>query len=346
MAAANVRALPEPVPVAYPSGLPPILFVVIDTEEERAWGVDYSRSTTSVTAMRQVERAQRIFDRFGVRPTYVADYPVVSQPEGYEPLQQIHAEGRASIGAHLHPWVSPPFDEELCRRNTFPGNLAPPIEAEKIRRLADQIEEHFGGRPVAYKAGRYGIGPNTPFILADQGFLIDMSPSPAFDFSAEGGPDFSRSGAEARWFGPERKLLSLPTTGAFVGFLRGFGAGLYRFTSQKALRPLRLNGILSRLGALDRLRLSPEYYQPAEHRQLTQALLQQGVRTFTFSFHSPTLMPGGSAYVKTEAELTRFLDAIERYLDYFLGAFGGISMTPTEFRARLLNEPLTRHVSP
>src|SRR5258706_6743894 len=86
----------------------PRLFVVVDTEEEFDWNAPYQRSNTQVTAMRHIGRAQRIFDRFGIKPVYVVDYPVAAQPDGYLPLLDILREGRCEIGAHLHPWVNPP----------------------------------------------------------------------------------------------------------------------------------------------------------------------------------------------------------------------------------------------
>ncbi|MHC4956501.1 MAG: WalW protein, partial [Planctomycetota bacterium] len=100
--------------VRVPASARPILLVVSDTEEEFDWGKPHDREATSVTAMAAIGRAQAVFDEYGVRPCYVIDYPVVSQAEGYEPLVAIHRDGRCEIGAHLHPWVSPPHDEEVC----------------------------------------------------------------------------------------------------------------------------------------------------------------------------------------------------------------------------------------
>src|SRR5262245_33737628 len=101
----------------------PHLFVVVDTEEEFDWGAPYERANTSVTAMRHIARCQRIFDRFGIKPIYVVDYPVASQPDGYLPLLEILRDNRCDIGAHLHPWVNPPYDEPLSVRNSFTMNL-------------------------------------------------------------------------------------------------------------------------------------------------------------------------------------------------------------------------------
>src|SRR5688572_19271123 len=89
------------------SPMRPMLFGVVDTEEEFDWSAGHSRANTRVTAMRYISRGQKIFERYGLKPTYVIDYPVSHQPEGYVPLGEHVAAGRCMIGAHLHPWVNP-----------------------------------------------------------------------------------------------------------------------------------------------------------------------------------------------------------------------------------------------
>src|SRR5262250_2430572 len=96
---------------------PPRCVVIIDAEEDFDWSNGYSRQNVSVRSMREIGKVQEVFDMFGVTPVYVVDYPVASQPDGYRPLQEIHASGRCLIGAHLHPWVNPPFDEVVSCRN-------------------------------------------------------------------------------------------------------------------------------------------------------------------------------------------------------------------------------------
>ncbi len=172
-----------------PDGHPPVLMVVIDTEEEFDWHLPFDRKNTSVESMRHVEKAQEVFDEFGIRPTYVVDHPVASQETGYSLLREFVSSGRATIGAHLHPWVSPPHEEGVNSFNSYPGNLSARLEEEKIARLTEQITRTFGARPTIYKAGRYGFGPNTGEILSKLGYEIDLSGFAGFDLSEDGGPD-------------------------------------------------------------------------------------------------------------------------------------------------------------
>lgn len=314
----------------------PVLLVVVDTEEEFDWG-SFSRAATSVSAIAHVDVGQAVLDWFGARPTYVIDYPVASQREGYELLREIARDGRATIGAHLHPWVTPPFEEEVSPRNSYANNLDLDLQRRKLRALTDKIAENFGSRPRVYKAGRYGVGPGTPELLAELGYVVDLSVSPGSDHRGDGGPDFTHFTAHPHWMDRGRRVLEFPCTGGFVGFLRPFAPRLNPVVQSAAMQRLRVPGILSRLGALTRLRLSPEGFAFPELKTLTRSLLRRGVRVLTLSFHSTSLKPGCTNYTRTHADLDGFLDTIRRYLEYFLGKLGGENMTPLELRARILN---------
>jgi hypothetical protein len=318
----------------------PILTVVVDTEEEFDWSSDFSRHAIGVGHLRQIERLQQVFDEFGIRPDYVVDYPVAAQDEGALPLKAIADSGRAEIGAHLHPWVTPPFEESVNARNSYPGNLPRELEKRKLEQLASTIGTALGVRPRVYKAGRYGFGRNTAAILEELGFEVDLSFFPPFDLREDGGPDYARCGAEPRWLGRERRLLALPMTGAYVGYVRTAAHPIYQIASHPALRPARLPGLLARLRVIDRLRLSPEGYTPEEHRRLTRFLLRRGLRTFTFGLHSPSILPGCTPYVRTGRDLTALLESCRRYFDYFLNELDGVSMTALELKRHLACAPV------
>lgn len=321
----------------------PILIVVVDTEEEFDWSKPVDRNETSVSSMRHIGRVQEIFDQYRIRPCYVIDYPVAAQEEGYLPLRRFLESDRCCIGAHLHPWVNPPHDEAVCDFNSFPGNLDCDLERRKLELLSERIRDAFGIDARIYKAGRYGIGPNTARILEELGFDIDLSPACAFDYSAQGGPNFEEHPNDPYWFGAERDRLCAPCSGALVGWWHFAKRALYNFTSQPALRDMHLPGMLARLRMVERIRLSPEGYTLAEMIRLTRYLIAREVRVLTLSFHSPSVQPGCSPYVRDQDQLQRFLGSLRGYFDFFLGDLKGRPMTPLEVRRYLRTVP-TRSV--
>ena len=189
--------------IQLPADTRPILSVVIHTEEEFDWNREFDPKAISVGHAAHLHRAQDLFDRYQVRPTYVVDYPIADQEAAYAPLKAFADQGRAEIGAHLHPWVSPPYEEQVSPYNSYPGNLPEALEREKLRLLSERIHASFGVRPKSYLAGRYGFGPHTAAILADLGYRIDISPAPPIDFGSDSGRDYSGFGNEPSWFGNE-----------------------------------------------------------------------------------------------------------------------------------------------
>jgi hypothetical protein len=322
----------------FPADQRPLLAVVVDTEEEFDWDKPLSSDNTGVGAMAHQEKAHQVFEDYGVRPTYVIDYAVASQADGYGPLRDLHRDGLCEIGAHLHPWVNPPFDEVVCNRNSYPGNLPPALEREKLVRLTRTIEDNLGVATTIYKAGRYGVGPATTGILEDLGFTIDASVVPSTDFRADEGPSFLHCGTRPYWFGAAGNLLEIPVTTSFAGLLaggllEGVGKPIYKAATTPSGCRLHLPGVLARLGIIERIRLTPEGGTPAEHRRLTRAMLKAGHKVFSLTYHSPSLAPGNTPYVGNDAELQVFLDSLRRYFDYFVGEVGGRPATLSEIRA-------------
>lgn len=327
--------------VRWPQGRRPVLLVLIDAEEEFDWSRAFDRSSTGTTAIRQLLEAQGLFESLGVRATYVVTHPVATSADSAAVMREIASSSGATLGAHLHPWVTPPFDEQVTNNNSFPGNLEAALEREKLRILCEAIRTHVGIEPHVYQAGRYGFGPRTSATLEELGILVDFSPAPPFDYRADGGPNFSHHGVDPRWLGERRSILSIPITGSYVGFIQNRAHQIYQFATRPELRWAKLPAIFSRLGALDRLRLSPEGFDLSDMRRLTHVLLSRGVGIFTLSFHAPSLLPGCTPYVRDLEERAKFLARLRGYLEFFLGEVGGESVSPLELRSSLLAEAKT-----
>jgi hypothetical protein len=319
--------------IDWPAEHPPMLVVVVDTEAEFDWRPHRPRRAMGVTSAKCQGRAQRIFERYSVRPTFVLDYPVSNTPEGYEIIRNLHRSGACEIGAHLQPWDNPPMVEQITDENSYPGNLPVALEREKLIELTRSIEQNIGVRPRIYKAGRYGVGPATARILAELGYEIDVSVVPGTDLTRKFGPNFSHCRVSPYWFGEDPALLEIPLSIGYTGLLADTGALAYTLTMNERLKALHVPGILARLRLVERITLTPEGISFEEQRRLTRALLRKGHRVFSFTYHSPSLAPGNTPYVRSQADLCAFLQRIEQYLEFFTGELGGRAVTPFEVKA-------------
>ncbi|WP_313809116.1 polysaccharide deacetylase family protein [Sphingobium sp.] len=308
--------LRAPVPedrIAFDPAFGTRFMLFVDTEEEFDWTAPFRRTGHGVTALAGMARGQAYFAAAGVKPVYVTDYPVVDSDAAADMIGGWLAEGRADIGAHLHPWVNPPHVEEVTAANSYVGFLPETVERAKLEALCERIAARFGARPIAYRAGRYGVGPNSARLLEEAGFRLDSSVRSRFDYSGQYGPDFQGLPQHPYWAGPERRLVELPLSTAFVGLLRGGGERLYR--AAQGMGPMA--GALSRARMLSRVPLTPEGITGREAMAAIDALIEEGVRVLNFSFHSPTLEPGHTPYVRNESDRTAFYrwwDAVLNHL--------------------------------
>ncbi len=309
----------------------PILTVVIDTEEEFEWAAPFDRDSRSVKNIAYQHLAQKIFKKYNIVPTYCIDYPVVENDAAIGILSEWADKGECIIGAHLHPWVSPPYEEEVNRFNSYAGNLSYELEKDKLATLTDFIEKRTGRRPVIFKAGRYGAGPNTARILKELGYQVDLSVVADTSFSHDGGPNFIGLPTQPYWFDVEgKRLLELPNCRGYDGLLAKWGSFLYpKLAGAEGFRSL-MAGALVKSGLLERIPLTPEGIRAADHIRMVRRMSSVGQNYFNYAYHSSSLMVGGAPYVRNDQDLTLFLEDMDIFFDYFLNELGGKHKTPLE----------------
>lgn len=290
------------------------VMLTIDTEEEFDWSAPFSRGATGTGHTVRFAAFQALCEEIGAHPVWLVDWPIAHDPVACDVLGAAARAGRADIGIHLHPWINPPFAEEVNARNSYAGNLDPALEAEKFARLKDRIERAFGVTPAIYRAGRYGFGPHTGDLLKAHGIALDTSMRPLFDYRADGGPDYRDHPAHPWWLDGERTLLELPVTSVHAGALARFGPRLQRAAQRIPAAP----ALLARTRLCERIALTPEGVGVAEALRGIDAAIAADLPLLVLSFHSPSLAPGHTPYVASQAgvrALHDWLRAIHAYLD-------------------------------
>lgn len=323
------------------------LLVTIDTEEDN-W--DRTQDNT-VENIQSIPKVQNIFDSFGIRPVYLCNTSVVVDPVSSKILRAIFEQGKCDIGTHLHPWNSPPIKENLTEFNSHLKNLPYEFIKAKLYNLTEKIVEVFGIQPIIFRAGRWGLGENVVKVLIELGYKIDTSVTPFTSWESYGkGTDFSSSSLEPHTimldYGVatpsiyERSILEVPVS---IGFNRtpfSFCSSVYDIIGKSPLRKLRLIGLLDRSRLLQKIWLSPEFNNATEMLSLSNQLLNQGVNLLNFTFHSNSLKPRATPFVRTEKDLTLFLKNIENYLKKLNSIGNVISVTSNDLLALIENEKI------
>ncbi len=294
--------------------------VTIDTEEEREWGTAYKdHSHYSVKNIKFLEPLQKIFDKHGVKATYLVDYPVAINVQAMEILKEFWKNHQAEIGLHLHPWVNPPYEEERNIQNTFPMNLNPELQYKKLKLLSDIISDRLGDKPVSYRAGRYGFNETSVPILEELGVLVDTSVVPFRLGKQPYEPSFGYIESLEPYYLDKNnilqkgnsKILEVPLT---VYFNRNIPKFLQR--SYIYLPNIGIRRILKKIFNIDIYWLRPSYSSLEQMKQLSDYLIASGVNYLNMMFHSNELMPGGSKYCKTSQDVEQYLKRLDSYFRY------------------------------
>lgn len=288
--------------IAFALGLGRRFLVTIDTEEDFDWSAPFSRSAHSLASTAALAEGQAYFRGAGVNPLYLVDYPVAFDPTARDVLGRAAANNEAEIGLQLHPWVTPPFDEPVTAHNSYAGNLPAALERAKLRALYDALVDGFAITPRSYRAGRYGLGPDSMAMLGELGVACDTSVRAHFDYRDAGGPDYSTAPLRPFWTGPDEDIVELPLTSPYVGALRRFGGPIFHSVSDRS----RVRSLLSRARLVERIPLTPEGTSASEAVAAIAECAALDLPVLVLSFHSPSLAPGNTRYVRDAADLATF----------------------------------------
>lgn len=298
------------------------LVVTIDTEEDN-W-VPVRQTCYAVDNISRIPSLQQLFDDFAVKPTYFITYPVTTNDKAVSILSAIFKEGRCEIGAHCHPWNTPPSEEDNHPKNSMLCNLPPALQYRKIRSLHGAIQRNFGHDPISFRSGRWGFSQDVARNLHRVGYKIDTSITPYTDWRRDYGPDFSNLAPRPFRFstgntfedsqaGP---LIEVPVT---IGFLQpnfGLTNSILKALRRRPIRHLRLSGVLCRLNLLNKVWLSPEVSDSKQMIGLTQRMMQGANLIINMTFHSSSLTPGLTPFVRTKSDEERFVHTLREFLTF------------------------------
>lgn len=304
------------------AGRPSVSFTIsVDAEED-----NWTPSTTGEITCRNIAQLHELsafFRRLGLRATYFATYQVAQSPDAAAALRDVFAAGDAEVGAHLHPWNTPPrcgLESELSMLHSYPAE----VQQAKIDELLKAIRDRIGVEPTAFRAGRFGIGQPAIKALIGSGVLVDSSVTPLMSWKEYGGPSFLNAPAQPyRLDGagdvclpvPGGELVEVPVSVGYTRFSPSSWARLARLQKAPATKRLRIAGLAERLGLVRRVILSPETESAEEMIRASSHMISEGMRHLHMYFHSSSLVPGLTPFARTAAESQRLYDAIEEYVE-------------------------------
>ena len=301
----------------------PVVFVLsVDTEEEWDWSTGFSKEGYSVRNTQKIPKFHSFCHDLGIRPTYFIDYAIVADAASVQRFKGPFEKGECEIGAHLHPWVTPPVEEEIHREHTHAINLPPDLVRRKIAVLTAKLRNEFGARPLSFRSGRWGMNGDLLRLLAEEGYQIESSVHPFYadsSFSYYDAPDtpYWPDFKNCLRPGTQRDIFEIPVTSGFNRRNFRLCHSIHQRLSQAPWTTLHVIGALWHFHLLRKIPCSPELADAANLIALARACVHRGHRIIHMFLHSSSLLPGGSPYVQHEEgerELYRRITDVVEYL--------------------------------
>ena len=316
----------------------PYLLVGIDTEGDNQWDAR-ARASQTFENIYALPKLHALFERHGVRPTYVVTWPVATDERCAETLRYLLLRGNCEIGAHHHAWETPPCAPEDVQRHAYASTLPISRFEAQLAELTDAVARAVGVRPVSYRSGRFGFSSDHVAALEREGYLVESSVAPLFYEAHKGGPDFVDAPLSPYFLAYDSatrpgssRVLEIPCSSALdrdlpEALAHAYARAPWNYTTRRVLR---------KLGVARVLWLRPSYASAEEMIGLARRLASRGVPVLNMLFHSSEAIVGGSPYNRTPAELEAFLDRLDRFLTMATGELGAVPATFRECRARSL----------
>jgi len=284
------------------------LVVTIDTEEDN-WGT-FRLTRYTCENIARIPSLQEIFDNFNVKPTYLLTYPVATDEKAVSILKAISDADKCEIGAHCHPWNTPPLGEEKNTANSMLCNLQ------------ETIRKRFAVEPISFRSGRFAYNTTVARSLHRLGYKIDTSITPYTNWTKGHGADFTRLSPRPFRFSsdnafqecPDGDLIEVPIT---VGFLqRDFSRSnyIYNVATRRPINKLGLTGLLYRLGLVNKAWLSPEVSDSRTMIRLAQTMRRNDYPILNLVCHSPALKAGLTPFTRTEDDEERLCQRLREFL--------------------------------
>lgn len=303
------------------------LVITIDVEEEGLFSGSYPRSGAGVANVKELRRLEFIPHEFGFPLTLLTTYPVAQNAAAREVLIAWREEHGAEIGAHLHPWNTPPF-LDLPQPEPIPTAQMPPdlLEA-KLENLVNRLTETFGEAPRSFRMGRFDWSPGLLELLPRFGLRVDSSMVP-LTFKGEGPQNFLAP-PDPFWLdfpgSPGPRLLEAPVT--MVPVWAASVRAWYRFAG---LFPDHLaEGLLSRFRFVGAAGIHPAWFPQVSMRLAARLHQRRGGRVLTLFLHSSELLPAGSPDFPDAAAVDRLVARLRDFLAWLVrrGPVTGLTLS-------------------
>ena len=312
--ATSLGDAPAPAKHAINSGVEEVkLAITVDVEEEGLFRGAYPRRPDPPRSVAELGRLEPLVDSHGLKLTLLATYPVVSDPACAKVLVHWRENLGAEIGAHLHPWNTPPFVRDQGPEPHLTREIPISLMNQKLATLLAAMEQNLGVTARSFRMGRFDLTPEILALLPPAGISVDSSMVPLRHVAGMHSWFLSPRDPHAPAGAPGLREVPLTMAEVIPGSAHaaaGLGKSLPGSLGGRLLTGFRSWGAAGP---------QPTMYSLGAMRLGAGRHLARGGRALTMYLHSSELLPGATPNCPDEAGVERLLAKLDRFLGWLRG---------------------------
>jgi len=288
------------------------IVISVDVEEEGLFSGVYRRDPPGVSNVAHLDRLEFLTRDFGLPLTLLATFPVLRDERACQILTRWRERLGAEVGVHLHPWCTPPFEEEEIGGPAASRHLAPDLLDRKLRALVAAFADVFGTNPRSFRMGRFDTSEWLPGLLVNAGLSVDSSVVPL---------SFRRPATFLAQADPYELVAASPTHPALIEVpitvvARSRRAALAAFRLSAAVPDAARAVWLKAAHHLLAVGIHPTWYPLPAMRAAARIHQRRGGRLLHVFLHSSELMPGATPRFRTEAAVARLIGRLRAFVSW------------------------------
>jgi hypothetical protein len=285
------------------------LCVTIDTECDKGAGWKVEKPLGFAGIKDGVgHRLAPLFRQHRAKATYLLSPEIMRHDESVTLLRTLAKE--SDLGTHLHAELAEPGAFVPDETAAFQRDCSEAEERAKLTTLTDSFKSTFDRAPTCFRAGRFGVGPNSLPILESLGYAVESSVTPHMEWSSAGARGLDFRGAPTQPYHPDPKEPGRPGSSPL-------------WEVPVTIRP----SALSRLPIVGKL-AEPRWLRPTrgtedgivqvakEELLAAEAAAPDRPAVLCAMFHNVEVVPGKSPYAKDEGEARAILSRLSALLAF------------------------------
>ena len=283
-------------------------FLTVDTEGDNIWDRPKNIQSSNVE---KLYRFQVLCTKYNIKPIYLTNHEAASN-KIYQDFIETHSAD-LEIGMHIHAWNTPPIKpltSDDYKYQPYLHEFDTKTIIKKMDYMTKYLQDTFQDEIISHRGGRYSINEVILESLDKNGYKVDCSVVPGYNFAVSkgdprevGGPDYRNYSHDIHTI--HKGLIEIPMSTYPVH------SSVSRLASNSLTRR-----IIGKLTGHKLSKLRSQVNNLNDMKKVVYWNLSRGATHLEYMIHSSELTMGTSNLIRSKKEEDLFYKNLEQFFQF------------------------------